>query len=100
METSPGLAGAIDPGATQLDAKQLRAWPLANAALALGGLGELLFFQPEPGLGTTLFLLLVPVAFGGLLRVDGLRPHGPSLWPLLGAYGFLPPCCRCAPVLL
>lgn len=30
----------------------------------------------------------MPAAFGGLLRVHGLRPHGPSLWPLLGAYGF------------
>lgn len=88
MEANPGLAAAIDPGSAQLDAKQLRAWPLAITALALGGLGELLLFHPGPGLGTSLFLLLLPAALGGLLRIHGLRPHGPSLWPLLGAYGF------------
>ena len=88
MEANPELAGAIEPGSIQLDAKQLRAWPLAITALALGGLGDLLLFNPGPGLGTSLFLLLLPAAFGGLLRIHGLRPHGPSLWPLLGAYGF------------
>lgn len=88
MEANPELAGAIEPGSIQLDAKQLRAWPLAITALALGGLGDLLLFNPGPGLGTSFFLLLLPAAFGGLLRIHGLRPHGPSLWPLLGAYGF------------
>jgi hypothetical protein len=88
MEANPELAGAIDPGSAQPDIKQLRAWPLALTALALGGLGDLLLFHPGPGLGTSLFLLLLPAAFGGLLRIHGLRPHGPSLWPLLGAYGF------------
>ena len=88
METNPSQAGAIDPGTAQLDVKRLRGWSLVIAALALGGLGDLLLFQPAPGLGTTLFLLLLPAAFGGLLRIHGLRPHGPSLWPLLGAYGF------------
>jgi hypothetical protein len=88
MEANPELAGAIDPGSAQPDIKQLRAWPLVIAALALGLLGELLLFQPGPGLGTTLFLLLLPATFGGLLKLHGLRPHGRSLWPLLGAYGF------------
>jgi hypothetical protein len=88
MEANPGQAGASDPGSAQLDTKQVRPWPLAITALALGGLGDLLLFHPEPGLGTTLFLLLLAAAFGGLLRIHGLRPHGPSLWPLLGAYGF------------
>ena len=88
MEANPGQTGASDPGSAQQDPKQLRPWPLAITALALGGLGDLLLFHPRPGLGTTLFLLLLAAAFGGLLRIHGLRPHGPSLWPLLGAYGF------------
>jgi hypothetical protein len=58
------------------------------AAVALGALADLLLFQPEPGLGTTLFLLLLPATFGVLLRIHGQRPRGPSLWPLVGAYGF------------
>lgn len=98
MEALPSAAGGLDPGTAPLDpqqpnsrqpdTKQLRTWPLVIAALALGLLGDLLLFQPGPGLGTTLFLLLLPATFGGLLKLNGLRPHGRSLWPLLGAYGF------------
>ena len=103
MEATPSQTGPIDPGTApldtlqldtqqldtqQLDTKQLRAWPLAIAALALGLLGDLLLFQPWPGLGTTLILLLLPATFGGLLKLHGLCPHGKSLWPLQEAYGF------------
>ena len=42
MEANPGQTGASDPGSAQLDPKQLRPWPLAITALALGGLGDLL----------------------------------------------------------
>ena len=83
MEVNPDPAGAIDPGASQLDTKQLRPWPLAITALALGGLGDLLLFHPRPGLGTTLFLLLLAAAFGGLLRIHGLRPRS-GLWMGVG----------------
>ncbi len=101
--TTPSQTGPIDPGTApldtlqldtlqleiqQLDTKLLRSWPLAIAALALGLLGDLLLFQPGLGLGTTLFLLLLPATFGGLLKLHGLRPHVKSLWALQGAYGF------------
>ena len=87
MEAQPSQTGPFESGPNQLD-PQLRLGPLVMAAVALGALGDLLLFQPEPGLGTTLFLLLLPATFGILLRIHGLRPHGPSLWPLVGAYGF------------
>ncbi len=108
MDAPPGQADAMDPGpgplnpqpprANQAKGVQLTAtppgpgplgpWPLALAGLVFGVLADLLLFQPGPGLGATLFLLLLPAAFGALLQVYGLRPHVKSLGPLLLAYGF------------
>ncbi|WP_309716567.1 DUF4173 domain-containing protein [Armatimonas sp.] len=65
-----------------------RAGSLLVAALGVGALADGLLYGQEIGLGTTLFLFLLPVALWVLLRHNGIRTAWQSLGPLLAVFAF------------
>jgi hypothetical protein len=68
--------------------KPLSPWLLIVVALALGIAGDFLLYGQPIGLGTTLFLLLIPLGLMGLATQRQQRPQWKNVLGIAGAYTF------------